>query len=195
MLELVEQLITSPWIYLLIAAMTLVDGFIPVPSEAVLLTAGAYAATGAPEPVLVIAAAASGAFAGDHISYQIGRVAGGRIYRASGPDTRRRKAMDAAARELDRRGGVLLIAGRSLPAMRNICTLTAGAVGYSRRSFAGYDAIAALYSATAGTLLGVLGGQAFRDEPWKGALLGIALAVILAGLMESFSALRKRRKS
>lgn len=194
MLDLVGQLVTSPWIYVLIVIVTLLDGFVPVPSEAVLLTAGAYAVTGAPHLVLVIATAAFGAFLGDHISYQIGRVVGARSYRRAAPDTRRRRAMDSAARQLERRGGLLLIAGRALPAMRNIVTLTAGTVGYSRRSFALFDGLAVLCSASFGSLLGYLGGQVFRAQPLWGALLGIAIAVALTVIVESARVLMRSKK-
>ena len=63
-LPLVEDVMSSPWIYLVLFALAAVDGFFPVvPSEASVITAGVFAAAGDPSLPLVILVAALGAFA------------------------------------------------------------------------------------------------------------------------------------
>ncbi|HVF77058.1 MAG TPA: hypothetical protein VNA28_02075, partial [Solirubrobacteraceae bacterium] len=59
----VEDIMSSPWIYLVLFAVAAIDGFFPiVPSETSVLTAGVFAASGETSLPLVILAAALGAF-------------------------------------------------------------------------------------------------------------------------------------
>ena len=77
---LIEGVLSSPWGLLGIAVVATVDGFFPVvPSESLVVTAGAFAAGGDQSLALIIAAGALGAFTGDHISYFFGRRAGEKI--------------------------------------------------------------------------------------------------------------------
>src|SRR4051812_40105979 len=116
MIELLEAAITSPWAYLALFAIAALDGFFPVvPSETMVITAGVFAASGEPNLALVIAAAALGAFCGDHISYQIGRSAGTGFTKRLRPGSRRRAAYDWAAKTLATRGGLLLVIARYIP--------------------------------------------------------------------------------
>jgi membrane protein DedA with SNARE-associated domain len=85
-LPLVEDVMSSPWIYPLLFALAAVDGFFPlVPSETSVIAAGVFAAAGDPNLQLVILAAGLGAFAGDQVSYTVGRLAGSRAYGRARP--------------------------------------------------------------------------------------------------------------
>ncbi len=107
--DLVEGAMGSPWIYLALCAFAMIDGFFPlVPSESLVVSAGVFAATGEPNLVAVIGVAALGAFAGDHISYLIGRTAGGPL----GSGRRRAAALKRGGRLLTDRGGTILIVCR-----------------------------------------------------------------------------------
>src|SRR5690606_14564947 len=66
LVEAVEGVMNTPWIYLALLAIAAIDAFFPaVPSETLVITAGVFAAaTGAPNAVLVVLVAAAGAFAG-----------------------------------------------------------------------------------------------------------------------------------
>ena len=76
-MDLLRQLVSSPWVYLLLFGLTAVDAFFPaVPGEAAVITAAVLATDGGPNLVAVIVAAALGACVGDHISYAIGRSGG-----------------------------------------------------------------------------------------------------------------------
>lgn len=67
---LIEGALSFPWGLLALAAVAAVDGFFPVvPSESLVVTTGVFAASGDQSVALVIAAAALGAFTGDHVSY------------------------------------------------------------------------------------------------------------------------------
>jgi membrane-associated protein len=191
---LVEGALNSPWGLLALAAVATIDGFLPVvPSESLVVTAGVFAAAGNQSLALVIAAAALGAFTGDHISYAAGRRAGDRLTRRLRPGTRTAAAHAWAARILAERGGAVIVAGRYVPGGRTAVTLTAGAVHHPLSSFSLFDGIATATWATYAALVGFLGGAAFEHEPVKGVLLGLGLALSVAGAIELVRRVRHRR--
>jgi membrane-associated protein len=195
-LHVAHDVMGSPWIYLILFLLAAFDAFVPAfPSESAVITAGVFAASGAPNLFLVIVCAALGAFVGDHISYAIGRTAGVRLLARVRPGTRRRRAFDWAARTLTERGGLLLVVARYIPGGRTAATLTMGAVGYPRRSFAIFDAIAAVSWGVYSALMGYVGGIAFENDPIKGVLLGVGLAVAVTVLVEGVRHLRSLSRS
>lgn len=185
-LDLVEQVMSSPWLYVALFGLALLDGFFPiVPAETSVITAAVFAASGQTNLALVIVVAALGAFAGDHISYLIGHRSGGRL--------REKKAFVWARNALAERGGLVLVVARYIPGGRTATTLTMGAVRHPLRSFTFFDAIAAgswgLYSG----LIGFFGGMAFENDPIKGLLLGLGIAVSVTVVVEGVRWVRKRR--
>jgi membrane-associated protein len=192
--QLVEGAMSSPWVLLALFAVAAIDGFFPVvPSESLVVTAGVFsAATGEPSLPLVILAAALGAFTGDHVSYLVGRRAGERLERRNRPGTKRAAAFDWAGRTLGDRGGTILIVCRYIPGARTAVTLTAGAVRFPLRSFSTFDGIAALSWGLYSGLVGFIGGAAFEEEPLKGVVLGLGLAIGVAVLIEIVRHLRGR---
>ncbi|MBM0274063.1 DedA family protein [Micromonospora sp. STR1s_6] len=196
LLDLLHQTMSSPWVYLAIFAIAVLDGFFPVvPSETAVITAGVFAAAGAPYLPLVIVVAAAGALVGDHVSYAIGRKGGTRLLDRLPPDGRRRRAIDWARRGIATRGGLILTVARYVPGGRTAVTLTMGAVRYPRRRFLAFDALAAgswgLYSA----VVGYVGGLAFEQNPLRGLLLGLGLALTVTLVVEVVRWLRNRRRS
>lgn len=190
----VEGFMGSPWVYVALFAFAAIDAFFPaVPSESLVITAGVFAATGEPELVGVIVAAALGAFCGDHISYGVGRTAGSRILRRARPGTKKARAFEHAGGLLERRGGMILIICRYIPGARTAITLTAGAVRYRLRSFTPFDAVAALSWGVYSALIGYVGGEAFEESPWKGLALGLGMALVLSFGVEVLRHLRRPR--
>jgi membrane-associated protein len=209
--DLVDQVMASPWIYLALAVLAAVDGFLPlVPSETAVITAGVFAATGEPNVFLVVAVAALGAFTGDHVSYFVGRFVRDRWRRhrtaggpkealtraggvAGGTRHRRRAALDWAARTLAQRGGLILVVARYIPGGRTAITLTTGAVGYPLRRFSSFDAVGAVTWGIYCTMIGYLGGKAFEDDPLAGLLVGFGVALTITTVTEVVYRLRRRR--
>jgi membrane-associated protein len=184
-LEVLQQVMSSPWLYAALFALALLDGFFPiVPAETSVITAGVFAATGETNLALVIAVAALGAFCGDHISYALGKKAGGRL--------RERKAFVWARQALAERGGLVLVVARYIPGGRTATTLTMGAVRYPRRSFTFFDSIAAVSWGVYSGLIGFFGGMAFEKDPIKGLLLGLGIALSVTALVEIVRWARKR---
>lgn len=193
-LDLLQQTMTSPWVYLAIFAVAVVDGFFPVvPSETAVITAGVFAATGQPDLLPVIAVAAAGAFVGDHVSYLIGRASGARLDSRLPAGTRRHAAFAWARGALLSRGGLALVVARYVPGGRTAITLTMGAVGYPRRAFLLFDALAAGSWAVYSALVGYLGGMAFEHDPVKGLLLGLGIALTITVTVEVVRYLRRDR--
>ncbi|WP_327102230.1 DedA family protein [Nonomuraea glycinis] len=185
-LEFLQQVMSSPWLYLALFGLALLDGFFPVvPAETSVITAGVFAATGQTNLALVIVVAALGAFAGDHISYLLGYKAGGRI--------RRRKAFVWARDTLAERGGLVLVVARYIPGGRTATTLTMGAVRHPLRSFTFFDAIAAVSWGVYSGLIGFFGGMAFERDPIKGLLFGLGIALGVTAIVEVVRWVRKRR--
>jgi membrane protein DedA with SNARE-associated domain len=185
-LDLVQQVMSSPWLYAALFGLALLDGFFPiVPAETSVITAAVFAASGETNLALVIVAAALGAFAGDHISYLIGNKSAGRL--------RDKKAVVWARGALAERGGLVLVVARYIPGGRTATTLTMGAVRHPLRSVTFFDAIAASSWAVYSGLIGFFGGMAFENDPIKGLLLGLGIALSITGLVELVRWLRKRR--
>lgn len=184
-LNALQGTMTSPWIYAALFGLALLDAFFPVvPSETLIITAGVYAASGDTILPLVIAFSAAGAFCGDHVSYSIGRFAGGRLERWIRSGRRRREAYDRAAKIFDERGGLVIIIARYIPGGRTTATLLMGIVRYPLRHFTPFDAVASVLWASYAGLIGYLGGAAFEEDPVKGLILGLGIALAITGLIE-----------
>lgn len=183
------------WAYATVLLFAVIDALLPlVPSETVIITAGVLAASGHLSLPLVIVAGAAGAFLGDNIAYAIGRHYGGRaVDRFVRTDKGKRRA-GAVTRQLDRRGGELIVLARFIPGGRTVVTLTAGLAHLAWTVFARYDAIAAAVWAAYGGLLGYVGGQAFEREAWKGVLLAIGIAFAVTLGSEAIRYARRRRR-
>ncbi|WP_422737693.1 DedA family protein [Micromonospora sp. WMMD729] len=195
LLGLLHDTMSSPWVYLALFAIAVLDGFFPVvPSETAVITAGVFAVSGTPYLPAVILVAAAGALVGDHVSYAIGRGGGARLIGRL-PHGRRRTAIERARRGIATRGGLILTVARYVPGGRTAVTLTMGAVRFPRRRFLAFDALAAgswgLYSA----LVGYVGGLAFEQDPLRGLLLGLGLALTVTVVVELARWLGNRRRS
>lgn len=194
-LDLFRHTVTSPWVYLVIFAVTAVDAFFPaVPGETVVITAGVLAAAGEPNLVAVIVIAALGALAGDHVSYGIGRGGGSHRLARLPAKSRRRAGSEWARRAVEQRGGMILMTARYVPGGRTAVTLTMGAVRYPLHCFLLFDTLAAGTWATYCGLLGYFGGLAFERDPVKGLLAGVALSLALTGLLELVRRWRRRHR-
>jgi membrane-associated protein len=172
------------------------DALVPVvPSETAVITAGVVASTGDLNLLLIVAAAASGAFLGDNTAYFIGSRFGTRINERFFSGEKARKRVEWAQRQVSERGGELIAIARFIPGGRTVVTLSAGTLGYPWRRFVLFDAAAALGWALYASLLGYYGGHAFEAAPWKGLLLALGIAFSVAGAIEVVRWFLKRRNA
>ena len=186
----------SGWAYVIVFLFALLDALIPiVPSETSVITAGVVASQGDLNIMLVILFAAAGAFAGDNISYFLGNRYGRRINDRFFTSDKAQKRIGWAQRQVEERGGELIVIARFIPGGRTVVTLSAGTLGYPWRRFVLFDAIAASIWALYAALLGYVGGHAFEEQPWKGLLLAFAIALAVTGGVELVRWWQRREKN
>jgi len=192
-LGIAEDLVSSPWLYLILIAVSLLDSFLPaIPSEPVIVIAGVYAASGETQLLPVIAATTLGAFMGDMVPYGLGRLMADRVVKHLPPGTKRRKAHDWLRSELDTRAGYVLITSRFIPVGRYLVTLTAGVTCLAWPKFAGYTAISCSAWSTYTVMAGYAGGTLFQDNAFIGIGVGIGLAILIGVAMEGTRFVHRR---
>ncbi len=170
------------WTYPAIVAAVAFDSLLPVaPSEAVVITAGVLAANGDLNPVLVVLAGTAGGCLGDNASYGLGASLGRRAERRFFSSEKARERIAWARRQLQERGGTIIVVARFVPGGRTATTFSAGALGMPWRGFLAIDALAAALWATYMTLLGFFGGSAFEESLWKPMLAAGLVAALAAG--------------
>jgi membrane-associated protein len=184
----------SPVSFLVALLVPLFDAVIPAfPSETAVIALGVASGPGLGLGVVgLVIVAALGAFLGDNLSYRLGRRFGPRVTERLLRGEQGRRRREWAERTLERHGAMLIIVCRFIPGGRTAVTLTAGAVGYSRRRFVGATIVAAAIWANYAFWIGRLGGATFEDSQWKALALAFGVASLIAGLVELARRLRKR---
>jgi len=190
-----DELSANWWFLLVIFIIALLDSVIPiVPSETTVIIGGVAAGQGNQSIALVIIAGAFGAFLGDNLAYTIGNRFKGLVNRWAERKPTRRARLDGAARQIRKRGGMLLITARFIPGGRTLLTISSGVTEQPRRWFAGWIAVATIIWASYAGLLGFFFGQAFEDDHTLAFWLAFATALAITGLIEVVRWLRERRK-
>ncbi|MFJ7210627.1 DedA family protein [Amycolatopsis sp. NPDC098790] len=189
--ELLRGALGSPWLWVLVFAVAGLDALLPfMPSETTVVTVAVLLGPDPAQLALLAAVAAGGAWAGDCLGYSVGRLAGPRaIARLQrGADGHRR--YEWARDQVQRNGGLLIIAARYLPGGRVASSLATGSLGYPLRRFVPLDLAGAAIWAVYSVLIGLAGGAAFADEPVKGLLLSFSLGLGLVFAIETGRRLR-----
>lgn len=186
---------TSPWGLPVLFAGSLVDGFFPpVPSESLVIALAVLATAGdGPPLVLIMAVAAVGAFCGDLIAYAIGcrvPLEKIRILRTQ----RGRATLAWAQRQLEHRGGALILAAREIPVGRVAVNMSAGALRYPFRRFLLFAIIAAIIWAILTSAIGLGAGMLFAGDRLLGIVIGVTAGLTIGTVIEVISRrIRKRR--
>ncbi|GAA1712995.1 hypothetical protein GCM10009809_06400 [Isoptericola hypogeus] len=187
-------LVSSAWAYPTLFAATAADGlFPPMPGETVviMLAVGAQSGGGV-SLVLVVLVAALGAWCGDQLAFSIGRALGTRrVPFLRGP--RGRRAVQRAARSLDRRGASVVLAARFVPVGRTAVNVTAGAVGFSRRRFMALSAVASAAWSGYSVLIGLVVGRQLGSQPLLAVAVGVVTGVALGAVLDRVVAARYAR--
>lgn len=193
--ELILNAVTSPWLYVVMFATAVIDGFFPpIPSETVLVAAAAVAvSTGGSNLLLLCAVAAVGAAIGDNIAYLIGRGVGTTRF-AWMRRPRIAAAFDRAGRTLGRRGAPLILGARYIPVGRVVVNMSAGALRYPWRRFLPLSVIGGVTWAAYSAIIGVVAGKLFEDQPFLSSVLGVGVALVLGLVVDRVAAIRRRRE-
>lgn len=163
-----------------------------VPGEAgVAIVAAAVAERGEPPLAAVIAAAASGALAGDSTGWAIGRRFG-TPFAQRWRWTRRRvaPALERAHRYFEHRGGRAVFVARFVGALRAVVPIVAGAGAMPYRRFLAWDIPAALAWASLVATLGYVYG-----DDVAGVLDRVGVAISLVALVTIAVVVLWRRRS
>lgn len=192
--ELILQAAASPWLYLVMFATAVIDGFFPpIPSETVLVAAAAVAAsTGETNLPLLIAIAGVGAMIGDNIAYSIGRAVGTTRF-AWMRRPRIAVAFQRAQQTLTRSGAPLILGARYIPVGRVVVNMSAGALGYPWRRFLPLSAVAGLTWAIYSAVIGMLAGHWLEDQPLLSVVFGVTFALVIGLIIDRIAAARRRR--
>ncbi|MFE0806444.1 DedA family protein [Streptomyces sp. NPDC058794] len=184
----IGSLVSSPWIYVLVATSVLLDIFLPVlPSGVLVIAAATAAAAGSgaaaagrvpqdvPDILVLILCAASASVLGDLAVYRLAWRGGPRLDRAIARSRRLTTAQERLGGALARGGGALVVLARFAPAGRSVVSLLAGTAHRRIREFLPWSALAGLAWALYSVALGYFGSQ------WLGATW-LATGVSLAAL-------------
>jgi membrane-associated protein len=180
---LTQNVTASPLTYLVVAVAAGGDVILRlIPAETIVITASVLAAQGRLSIWLILPPVAVGAFIGDTVCYWLGRGVGDPVARRLFRGEKGRARLEWAERAIRGHGPLLVLVGRFIPGGRTASTFAAGTLCLAFRRFVLADAVAASAWAVYASMLGYLGGSAFRDSTWKPLLisLGVAAAVTLA---------------
>lgn len=189
-----DDISSNWWFLVVIFTIALFDSVVPVvPSETTVIIGGVAAGQGNQNIALVILAGAFGAFCGDNVAYLVGDRFRRLVNRWADRKPARRQRLDAAGRQIRKRGGMLLITARFIPGGRTILTISCGITDQPRRWFMGWIAVATLVWSSYAGLLGFFFGQAFEDDHAVAFWLAFATALAITGVIELVRWLRDRR--
>ncbi|MFE7566753.1 DedA family protein [Streptomyces sp. NPDC057539] len=202
MLESLESLTGSPWIYAVVALSVLFDVFLPVlPSGVLVITAATAAAAGTttvagatdkvvrvpeevPSLLLLMLCAFSASVLGDLVAFRLARRGGDRLGRAIARSRRLTTAQERLGGALGRGGGILVVIARFAPAGRSVVSLGAGTGHRKAREFLPWSALAAVAWTGYSAGLGYFGGQ-WLGTTWTSAGVSV-LALFAAGALAAY---------
>jgi membrane protein DedA with SNARE-associated domain len=160
---------------------------LPLPGETALIAAAVYAGTGHELNIVgVIAAASAGAVIGDNLGYEIGRLVGFPVVVRYGPRIGLHEGRLRLGQYLFRRyGGAIVFFGRFVALLRTFAALLAGINRMPWPRFFFFNASGGIVWASLFGIGGYLLGFSMHriSGPFGAAMLGLALAAIVAGAM------------
>ncbi|MEU4143867.1 DedA family protein [Streptomyces parvulus] len=202
----IGSLVSSPWIYALVAVSVLLDIFLPVlPSGVLVITAATAAAAGSgaaaagrgpedvPDILVLTLCAATASVLGDMAVYRLAWRGGPRLDRAIARSRRLTTAQERLGGALARGGGALVVLARFAPAGRSVVSLVAGTAHRRVREFLPWSALAGLAWAAYSVALGYFGGQ-WLGASWLAAGVSV-VALFGAGAGAAYLVRRPARPS
>ncbi|MGK5442207.1 DedA family protein [Micromonospora sp. URMC 105] len=176
--ELLTDVASPTWAYLVLLALLIADAFVPViPTQVVMITSGALTVYGGLSLPLTIGVGALGVFAGDLACYLLGRSAPDRRVPRHAEPGRARRMAGRVTRGLRQPGPLVILLCRFVPGGRMAACFSAGRSRYPYRLFLFYEGAAATGWAAYGALVGHLGGTALTESAWRLVLIAAAAAV------------------
>ena len=186
MTETVFALVTAYGAYVIFASAFLSCLALPVPTSLMMLSGGAFAASGDLALWQVVAAAFTGAVLGDQTGYLIGRKGGQPLAARLSRNASRRAVLERAARLVDRHGGLgVFLSTWAVAPLGPWVNVIAGTTGLGWARFTFWDITGEMIWVTLYVGLGVV----FASHIGTIATIAGNLVGILAGLAVSGAAL------
>jgi membrane protein DedA with SNARE-associated domain len=179
--------------YLVLALAAGGDVLLPlIPSETLVITAAVLAAQGKLWIWLIVLVVAVGALLGDNACYWLGRGVGDPVARRLFKGETGRGRLEWAEKAIRGHGPLLVIVGRFIPGGRTASTFAAGTLCLGYHRFLAADAVAACAWALYASMLGYLGGSAFRNSTWKPLVISLGVAGVITLAIEAWRRHRRR---
>ncbi len=170
----------GPWIYAILFFIIFAEtGFVVtpfLPGDSLLFVAGALAALGGMDIVLLVATLAAAAISGNQVNYHIGRFIGPKVFHWEGSRLFNKAALQKTHAFYEKHGGKTVVVSRFLPLFRTFAPFVAGvgAMGYAR--FTLFNVTGALLWAVSLTAAGYW----FGNVPWIKQNLTLVILGIIA---------------
>ena len=189
--EFITEVSQSPWFFLLLFSVALLDSVFPVvPSEFSVIAGGVASGAGTlidDEPtlsiVLVIVTAAIGAYIGDSLAYWIGNRSDRLLKRWFFRGEKGEQRLLTTGEQIRKRGGLLLITARFIPGGRTAMTFSCGLTGQPFLSwFTRWDLLATSLWASYAGLLGFFVADVVDNQAtalWLAFGLALSITVLI----------------
>ena len=177
------------WVYAILFAIVFMEtGFVVtpfLPGDSLLFVAGAVAAAGGMDPVIVAATMIAAALCGDNVNYWIGRFLGPRVFKFEGNRWLKRENLDRTHAFMEKHGPKAIIIARFVPVVRTFVPFVCGIARLTYLRFLGFSVLGAVL--WVGLL--VPAGYFFGNLPvvksnLTAVILGIVLLSITPGIVE-----------
>lgn len=191
---LVEQY--GPWIYAILFFIIFAEtGFVVtpfLPGDSLLFVAGALAALGGVDIVLLMATLTTAAVLGNQVNYHIGRFIGPKVFHWEDSRFFNRKALDKTHAFYEKHGGKAIVISRFLPLFRTFVPFVAGVGAMSYARFTSFNVSGALLWVVSLCMVGFL----FGNVPWiKQNLTLVIVGIIILSFMPVFIGWLQHRKA
>jgi len=157
-------------------------GFV-LPGETAAVLGGVIASAGHVSLPWMIVVVVAAAIIGDTVGYEVGRQFGPRLLRTQ-LLVRRSASIDAARRQLARRGGSAVFLGRFVAFLRAVMPALAGTAGMHYPRFLAFNAAGGVVWGTGVVLIGYLAGHSYAkvEKTFGQVAAVVVLAVVLIAI-------------
>jgi membrane-associated protein len=182
------------WTYLILIAIIFCETGLVVtpflPGDSLLFAAGAFAARGSLDPIILFITLSIAAIVGDTVNYWIGRVVGPRVFYK---DTRfiKRKHLERTQQFYEKHGGKAIVLARFIPIVRTFVPFVAGIGLMDYKRFVFFN----VFGGVLWIALFVFAGYFFGSHPvvkehFELVIIVIILLSVMPAVVEYFRARR-----
>ncbi len=184
------------WVYAILFAIIFMETGLVVtpflPGDSLLFVAGAVAAAGGMDPVLLAAVLVSAALCGDNVNYGVGRYLGPKVFQFEGNRWLKRENLDRTHAFMEKHGPKAIIIARFVPLVRTFVPFVCGVGRMTYIRFLGFSVLGALL--WVGLL--VPAGYFFGNLPVvKNNLTVVILLIVLLSILPGIIEYIKHRRS